>query len=1028
MDFTLTKVRAEKNWRALENLQEPLIHIGMGTCGRAAGGEEVYTAAMQALQQMNIPGRILQVGCIGICYLEPIMAVRKPGGPFIFYGNLTAKRTEEILVAWLRHGDPKSEWAVCTMGDGSLQGIPRFEELPMIKPQIRIALRNCGIVDPENIEHYIARGGYSGLERALQMNREEVIQEIKDSGLRGRGGAGFPTGMKWELAGRAPGQTKYLICNADEGDPGAFMDRSLLEADPHSVLEGMLIGAYAIGCNEGYIYVRAEYPLAIKRLDVALKQMEENGLLGRSILGSDFGFQIHIKEGAGAFVCGEETALMASIAGGRGMPRSRPPFPASKGLWGNPTNINNVETFANVSAILERGAAWFAGFGTEKSKGTKTFSLTGKVQRTGLIEVPMGTRLGEIIYDIGGGPPRGKKMKAVQTGGPSGGCIPAKLFDLPVDYESLTAAGSIMGSGGMVVLDEDTCMVDMARYFLSFTQLESCGKCIPCRSGTKQMLDILEDITAGRGSVADIDLLVELGGAVKAGSLCGLGQTVPNPVLSTIRYFRDEYESHIKKSHCSAAVCKGLAKAPCTHTCPAGVDVPRYVRLIAQGNYDEALRVIREKIPFPAVCGYVCFHPCENKCRRGQVDDPIAIRALKRFAADHGRIRDLIKQEITSSSSKRVAVVGSGPAGLTAAYYLAKMGGHRVTVFEALPEAGGMLRVGIPRYRLPKDVLDAEIQMIRRLGVEIRTNKPIESIHSLREQGYDAIFLALGAHAGTKMAIPGEDSQGVTDCLSTLRDVSLGKKIKLGESVAIIGGGNAAMDASRTALRLGAREVKILYRRSRDEMPASDEEIQEALEEGVKIEYLTAPTKMSRQDGHIKVECVRMQLGKMDDSGRRKPEPVPGSRFEEDFNTVIMATGQIPKIPEKMEVRVKTGGVLHTDPDTSKTDLRGVFAGGDVVSGPSSVIECIAAGRQAAIAIDRYLEGKGLIEEKLAAPEDVSALPEMVEEEGEKHRSKMPALSLKKRVRGFSLVERGFSETIAREEAQRCLRCDLERD
>jgi NADPH-dependent glutamate synthase beta subunit-like oxidoreductase len=388
----------------------------------------------------------------------------------------------------------------------------------------------------------------------------------------------------------------------------------------------------------------------------------------------------------------------------------------------------------------------------------------------------------------------------------------------------------------------------------------------------------------------------------------------------------------------------------------------------------------------------------------------------------------LIKQEITSSSSKRVAVVGSGPAGLTAAYYLAKMGGHRVTVFEALPEAGGMLRVGIPRYRLPKDVLDAEIQMIRQLGVEIRTNRPIESIHSLREQGYDAIFLALGAHAGIKMAIPGEDSQGVTDCLSTLREVSLGRKIKLGESVAIIGGGNAAMDASRTALRLGAREVKILYRRSRDEMPASDEEIQEALEEGVKIEYLTAPTQMSRQDGHIKVECVRMRLGKMDDSGRRRPEPVPGSRFEEDFNTVITATGQIPKIPEKMEVRVKKGGVLHTDPDTSKTNLRGVFAGGDVVSGPSSIIECIAAGRQAAIAIDRYLEGKGLIEEKLAAAEDISALREMVEEEGEKHRPKMPVLSLKKRGRGFSLVERGFSEAIAREEAERCLRCDLERD
>ncbi len=1030
MDFSFKKVQAEKNWRALENLRQPLIHIGMGTCGKAAGGEEVHAAAKQTLQQMNLLGRVLQVGCIGICYLEPIMAVRKPGGPFIYYGNLTAKRTEEILVAYLRDGDPRSEWAVCTMGDGSVDGILRFEELPMIKPQIRIALRNCGIVDPENIEHYIARGGYSGLERALRMNPGDIIQEIKDSGLRGRGGAGFPTGMKWELASRGQGKTKYLICNADEGDPGAFMDRSLLEGDPHSVLEGMLIGAYAIGCSEGYIYIRAEYPLAIKRLDVALNQMEGCGLLGRNILGSRFDFQIHIKEGAGAFVCGEETALMASIEGGRGMPRSRPPFPASKGLWGNPTNINNVETFANVSAIMERGGAWFAGFGTEKSKGTKTFSLTGKVQRPGLIEVPMGTRLGEIIYDIGGGPPKGKKVKAVQTGGPSGGCIPANLFDLKVDYESLTAAGSIMGSGGMVVLDEDTCMVDMARYFLSFTQLESCGKCIPCRSGTKQMLGILEDIAGGRGNVEDIDLLIELGKAIKAGSLCGLGQTAPNPALSTIRYFRDEYDSHIKRSHCPAAVCKGLAKAPCSHTCPAGVDVPRYVRLISQGNYDEALMVIREKIPFPAVCGYVCFHPCENKCRRGQVDEPIAIRALKRFAADHAKEGGAITQRIASSSGKRVAVVGSGPAGLTAAYYLAKMGGHTVTVFEALSKAGGMMRVGIPRYRLPEDVLDAEIDMIRQLGVEIRTNSQIESIHSLREQGYDAIFLALGAHAATEMAVVGEDSQGVIDCISMLRDVSLGKRVKLGEKVAIIGGGNAAIDASRTACRSGAKEVIVLYRRSRVEMPASDEEIKGALEEGVKIEYLTAPVKISRQDGngHLKMECIRMRLGTMDMSGRRRPEPVPGSRFEEDFNTVITATGQIPQIPEKMEVRVNQDRVMHADPYTFKTNLRGVFAGGDVVSGPSSIIESIAAGREAAIAIDRYLGGKGLIEEKLAVPEDVSALPEIVEEEEEKHRPEMPVLSLDKRLKGFGLVEIGFSEANAKEEAQRCLRCDLEKD
>jgi len=558
MDFTLIKERAEKNWRALENLRQPLIQIGMGTCGKAAGADEVYEAAKQTLKEMNLRGRILQVGCIGTCYLEPMMAVRKPGGPFIYYGNLTAKRTEEILLSYLRHDDPKSEWAVCFIGEEPADGIPRFEDLPMIKPQVRIALRNCGIIDPENIDHYIARGGYSGLMRALRMNSGEVIQEIKDSGLRGRGGAGFPTGMKWEFARKAPGQARYIICNADEGDPGAFMDRSLLEGDPHSVLEGMLIGAYAIGCNDGYIYIRAEYPLAIKRLETALVQMKEYGLLGRNILGSQFGFQIHIKEGAGAFVCGEETALMASIAGGRGMPRSRPPFPASKGLWGNPTNINNVETLANVSAILAQGAIWFAGCGTEKSKGTKTFALAGKVERTGLIEVPMGIRLKEIIDEIGGGVAKGKRVKAVQTGGPSGGCIPADLFDLPVDYESLAAVGSIMGSGGMVVMDEDTCMVDIPRYFLSFTAEESCGKCMPCRLGTRQMLDILNDICEGKGTPEDLEILKDVSETIQKGSLCGLGQTAPNPVQTTLRYFRSEYEAHILRKRCEAGVCKPL--------------------------------------------------------------------------------------------------------------------------------------------------------------------------------------------------------------------------------------------------------------------------------------------------------------------------------------------------------------------------------------------------------------------------------------------------------------------------------------
>ncbi len=558
MDFLSIKERAEKNWKALENLKQHLIQIGMGTCGKAAGADAIYAVVKRVLKQLNLLGRVMQVGCIGTCYLEPMMTVRKPGGPFIYYGNLTAERAEEILLATLKEDNPKSEWAICYSGEGPVDGLPRFEDLPMIKPQVRIALRNCGLIDPENIEHYIARGGYSGLMRALQMKPEEVIEEVKTSGLRGRGGAGFPTGMKWEFARKSGGKKRYIICNADEGDPGAFMDRSLLEGDPHSVLEGMLIGAYAIGCDEGYIYIRAEYPLAIQRLAIATRQMKEAGLLGRNILGTQFCFEIHVKEGAGAFVCGEETAMMASIAGGRGMPQPRPPFPAQKGLWGKPTNINNVETFGNVSAILAKGAQWYASFGTEKSKGTKTFALAGKIQRTGLIEVPMGIRLKEIIFDIGGGVAKGKKVKAVQTGGPSGGCIPADLFDLPVDYESLTSAGSIMGSGGMVVMDEDTCMVDIPRYFLSFTAQESCGKCVPCRLGTRQMLDALNRICNGHGTVEDLDLLKDVSETVQKGSLCGLGQTAPNPVQTTLRYFRSEYEAHILRKKCEAGVCKPL--------------------------------------------------------------------------------------------------------------------------------------------------------------------------------------------------------------------------------------------------------------------------------------------------------------------------------------------------------------------------------------------------------------------------------------------------------------------------------------
>ncbi|MBM2825611.1 MAG: dehydrogenase (quinone) [Dehalococcoidales bacterium] len=558
MTFKEIQEQATAEWEALQQNQKPRIFVGTATCGRAAGAMDVLDAINKELAKRNIDAIVTQVGCIGLCYCEPMVDIVKPNRPRITYANVTAEMIPQLIEDYLVNDNPRPDLAMGTMGKGNVTGIPDFMQLPILKPQVRIVLRNCGLIDPEDIKQYIANSGYSGIARVLEMTPEQVIEEIKKSGLRGRGGAGFPTGQKWEFCQRAPGKEKYIICNADEGDPGAFMNRSLLESDPHSVLEGMLVGAYAIGASHGYIYCRAEYPLAIERLKIALKQMAEYHLLGNNILGSSFSFDITIKEGAGAFVCGEETALMASIEGKRGMPRARPPFPAIAGLWGKPTNINNVETWADAAVIMQKGAAWYAGFGTEKSRGTKTFSLAGKITRTGLIEVPLGIKLREVIYDIGGGIANGKQYKAVQTGGPSGGCLPASLLDLTVDYESLAQAGSIMGSGGMVVVDEETCMVDMARFFLSFVQDESCGKCVPCRVGTKQMLHMLERITRGEGQPGDIEHLEELALLVKSASLCGLGQTASNPVLTTLRYFRDEYEAHVNEKRCPALACTAL--------------------------------------------------------------------------------------------------------------------------------------------------------------------------------------------------------------------------------------------------------------------------------------------------------------------------------------------------------------------------------------------------------------------------------------------------------------------------------------
>ncbi len=523
------------------------IVVGMATCGISAGAKPVFDTLIKEVEEKRLNNvQVVQTGCIGMCTYEPIVEVYAPDEEKVTYTHVNADKAKKIV----EEIEKKKQ-------DDSIEKIPLMDS-QFYKKQKRVALRNCGIIDPENINEYIAKDGYMGLGKALSMTPDEVIALMKNSGLRGRGGAGFPTGMKWSFAAPNKADQKYIICNADEGDPGAFMDRSVLEGDPHAVLEAMAIAGYAIGATKGFIYVRAEYPVAVKRLEIAIKQARELGLLGKNIFNSGFDFDIETRLGAGAFVCGEETALMQSIEGKRGMSRVKPPFPANKGLWGKPSVINNVETLANIPQIINGGAEWFRSFGTEKSPGTKVFALGGKITNTGLVEVPMGTTLREVIYDIGGGCPNGKKFKAVQTGGPSGGCLTKDHLDTPIEYETLMAVGSMMGSGGMIVMDEDNCMVDIARFFLDFTVDESCGKCTPCRVGTRRMLSILEKITAGEGTMEDLEELESLANSVKDSSLCGLGQTAPNPVLSTLKYFKDEYIAHVVDKKCPAKHCKAL--------------------------------------------------------------------------------------------------------------------------------------------------------------------------------------------------------------------------------------------------------------------------------------------------------------------------------------------------------------------------------------------------------------------------------------------------------------------------------------
>jgi len=1051
----LKKMQAVLSEAAKEN--KPCIIIPAGTCGLASGAGDLIRVAKREILQKGLSKklRLRITGCHGFCQMEPSVLVEPKR---IFYPRVNIEKIKRIVEAAARD-EVLTDLLFVDPETG--KSIDKQDDIPFFNKQTRTILAWNEKLDPIRIAEYIQNSGYSALEKVFAAGSAWVVQEVINSGLRGRGGGGFPTGRKWELLAKQPGNRgKLIVCNADEGDPGAYMDRSVLEGNPHSILEGMIIGAFGTGATEGIVYVRHEYPYAIKHLNIALKQAHELGLLGENILGTGFSFDIKVVKGAGAFVCGEETALIRSIEGKMGEPRQRPPFPVQKGIEGKPTAINNVETWANIPLIFRSGAEEFAKVGTKNNSGTKIFSLVGKIRNTGLVEVPMGISIKDIIYNIGGGPVGKARIKAVQTGGPSGGCIPAEKFDLQVDYDSLTAAGSIMGSGGMIVMDDNTCIVDVAKYFMHFLKDESCGKCFTCRKGTQRMYEILDDISKGKGTLQHIDLLKELAEVVKDSTMCGLGQTASNPVLSTLRYFLDEYLHHVIDKKCDAFVCKDLVGAPCQAACPLGTEAWRYAAMIEKGKYEEAYNIIRDANPFPSVCARVCDRKCETRCNLAvSGDEAVSVRALKRFITD--RVDPSVYKPVRTVRDIKdignVAVIGAGPAGISAAHYLSVLG-HKVTLIDAIDEPGGMLISCIPAYRLPKEVLRKEIKsLLDDKNITLRGNTVFGrdiTLDELLKDSFKAVFLAIGADKSQRLDLEGEDIAGIYSSMEFLKAFNLkGQELAKGH-VGIVGGGNSAVDAARVAIRQkNVKSVTLLYRRTYQEMPAYAEEVEAALEEGIKLQTLVSPVKIryikaaeaegvkvetfvepvkiDARNGHLAdIKCIRNKLGDVDSSGRRKPVPIPGSEFTINLDTLIVAIGERPDSDclSSMGLELDKSGRIKVDAKTLSTNRKGVFAGGDLVTGPNTVVDAIAAGKKAAEVIDRYLRG-----EELAKPPEIK-LPKVFvepavisdEEQEEAKRTEPAALPAKSRKKSFEEVELSLSAEQAHCEARRCLRCDLE--
>lgn len=1021
----------------------PKISVGMGTCGIGNGAQEVFAALEKVIKTKNVQIRLSMTGCFGFCAEEVLVNCYLPGMPLVILHKVTVKDAENIVQS-LSKGLMPLKKALCKIekwdfftskiefGTG-LISVPLWNELPFFKGQKKIVLRESGLINPEDIEEYIAVGGYSSLMKALtNMTRDSVLDEIKKAKLRGRGGAGFPTAIKWEMMKKVETDQKYIICNADEGDPGAYMNRNEIESDPHSLIEGMLIGAYVMGASEGIMYVRAEYPLAVERFKKAVAVATEQGFLGKNIFSSQFSFDLSYVEGAGAFVCGEETALIASIEGRAGRPIPRPPYPAQKGLWGKPTNINNVETWFNIPVIVSIGGDAFAKFGTQNSTGTKVFSLVGKIKNTGLVELPLGTTLDTIIYQMGEGTGTKKKIRAVQTGGPSGGCIPVEHFNTPVDYESLSKLGTIMGSGGMVVMDQDNCMVDVARYFVEVTASESCGKCTPCREGLSQALAILNKITHGEGTMEDLDTLERLSYVIRDSSLCGLGQTSSNPVLSTLRYFRDEYEKHIIEKRCKAGVCENLFMALCENSCPLHMNIPGYLQLLKEGRIEEAFELTLRDNPLPGTVGRICYFHCQMRCRRDMVDDPVNQGEIHRYLADTiykmGKEKEIYQRlirEKLSSTGKKIAIIGAGPAGLTAAFYLVRLG-HAVTVYDTHARAGGILQYGIPAYRLPKDVVNKELELFKKLGVKFLFNTRIGKDISLKtmQKQYDALFIAVGAQKDIELHIEGNKLDGVLEGYEFLEDLAIGGRLKVGKNVIVVGAGNVAIDAARSCLRQGS-DVTIVYRRDRDEMPANEHEVKDAMEENIRFKFMSAPYKIigDRNDKVTGLEIIKMKFDGFDSSGRKKPvetnekETIP-------CDTIILAIGEKVEFDAGKEagLELRKNGTVKIHQPSCRTNIPNVYAGGDAVTGPATVAEAMGIARNAAEAMDHDLMKEKRFH-KLFREFKYKDEVEMEPEEAKKIEPKK--VSVRERVSSFQEVLGGYTGEEALLEATRCLRCDV---